>query len=204
MIMKAKLTISAVKAITSVLFIFILLLVYFIISLKSSRFTLVNKKSWTSSRKHRELYTLMQYMYFPPQTSQLTNPIASNYQLQDGFQFRGATFHSIAFIHTQKVGGTYFERVLISNIVGKECQVNQFFINSQKNLKNCSLIDKNREPWLLARPTISWPCGTHASFSALRKCLPQWLDQRYGTKKRNIEYISFIREPLDRFVSEQS
>ena len=87
---------------------------------------------------------------------------------------------SIAFIHTQKVGGTYFEQVLISNIIGKSCQVNEFFLNSQKNLENCSVIDEKTEPWLLARPTISWPCGTHASFSAIENCLPQWLDQTYG------------------------
>ena len=63
------------------------------------------------------------------------------------------------------------------------------------------------DTWLVSRLSTGWDCGVHASYTAVQECLPKILwknlgKERYNAVKRNTYFITSIRNPIDRFISE--
>ncbi|XP_072482638.1 heparan-sulfate 6-O-sulfotransferase 2 isoform X1 [Notamacropus eugenii] len=133
----------------------------------------------------------------------------------------------IVFLHIQKTGGTTFGRHLVRNIQLEqpcECKAGQKKCTCHRPGK--------RETWLFSRFSTGWSCGLHADWTELTNCVPSIVDskkevklrptscckskkahcvcrdpkgayQRRGAKKRrNFYYITILRDPVSRYLSE--
>nr|XP_032827699.1 heparan-sulfate 6-O-sulfotransferase 1-like [Petromyzon marinus] len=105
----------------------------------------------------------------------------------------------IVFLHIQKTGGTTFGRHLVRNIqleLPCECRAGQ---------KKCACLRPGRrDTWLFSRFSTGWSCGLHADWTELTSCVPAVL-QRKGSRldaKRNFYYITMLRDPVSRYLSE--
>ena len=56
--------------------------------------------------------------------------------------------------------------------------------------------------WIFSRFSSDWACGVHADWTELNDCVASTMDKLYGTKERNLMYITNIRSPILRFLSE--
>ncbi|RWS14535.1 heparan-sulfate 6-O-sulfotransferase 2-like protein [Dinothrombium tinctorium] len=105
----------------------------------------------------------------------------------------------IVFLHIQKTGGTSFGRHLVKdlNLVNPcECK---------KGRKRCKCLrpDSNAKLWLFSRYTTGWKCGLHADWTELTNCVDSVMDESEKTvTKRRYFYITLLREPVARFLSE--
>lgn len=103
----------------------------------------------------------------------------------------------LVLIHIQKTGGTTFERHLVQDIIlNTPCSCAQ-----DKRRCHCPRGSRARkEPktlsnltWLVSRFSTGWICGLHPSFSQLERCLAE---------AKRIYFLTLLRHPLHRFVSE--
>jgi hypothetical protein len=122
----------------------------------------------------------------------------------------------MVFLHIQKTGGTEFGRHLLFLDVGKPCLIpgaiggdsprtagrkvklgrgSKCYRPGQHNLSS-------KETWLFSRYTIGWPCGVHADWTELHECVEKTLEDREGPKEREFFYVTMLREPVARFISE--
>ncbi|KAF3838550.1 hypothetical protein F7725_010318 [Dissostichus mawsoni] len=106
----------------------------------------------------------------------------------------------IVFLHIQKTGGTTFGRHLVRNIQLErpcECHAGQ---------KKCTCLRPGkRETWLFSRFSTGWSCGLHADWTELTSCVPSRMDSREAPEtqpSRNYYYITILRDPVSRFLSE--
>ncbi|XP_058515037.1 heparan-sulfate 6-O-sulfotransferase 2 isoform X1 [Ochotona princeps] len=117
----------------------------------------------------------------------------------------------IVFLHIQKTGGTTFGRHLVRNIQLEqpcECRVGQ---------KKCTCHRPGkRETWLFSRFSTGWSCGLHADWTELTSCVPAVVDGKRDAKlrparwrifqildaARNFHYITILRDPVSRYLSE--
>lgn len=107
----------------------------------------------------------------------------------------------VVFLHIQKTGGTTFGRHLVDNLrVDPPCNC----LLPMK--KHCECLTKNRtvgnRVWLFSRYTTGWTCGLHADWTELKECVDDWFQRKYGRKKRRYLYITILRDPVPRFLSE--
>lgn len=105
----------------------------------------------------------------------------------------------LVFLHIQKTGGTRFNRHLVSGIENHIC--NQTDHENRWRARQCTHGYTNRK-WLFSRYTVGWPCGVHADWTALSECVPRTIRKIDGKGKRRYFYITYLRDPLSRFVSE--
>nr|CAG4652191.1 EOG090X0E58 [Triops cancriformis] len=104
----------------------------------------------------------------------------------------------IVFLHIQKTGGTVFGRHLVQDLdLKRPCVCHQEY-------KRCDCFRPNsKEHWLFSRYSTGWKCGLHADWTELTSCVDHRLDQFEGkSKKRNYFYITVLREPVHRYLSE--
>lgn len=74
------------------------------------------------------------------------------------------------------------------------------FTDKKKTLISTS--DRN-ENWLFSRYSTGWKCGLHADWTELTGCVDQELDKNEGeTAKRRYFYITLLRAPIPRYLSE--
>ncbi|XP_023653267.1 heparan-sulfate 6-O-sulfotransferase 2 isoform X1 [Paramormyrops kingsleyae] len=107
----------------------------------------------------------------------------------------------IVFLHIQKTGGTTFGRHLVRNIQLErpcECRAGQ---------KKCTCYRPGkRETWLFSRFSTGWSCGLHADWTELTSCVPSLMNTREAlqprTPSRNYYYITILRDPVWRYLSE--
>ncbi|XP_016093413.1 heparan-sulfate 6-O-sulfotransferase 3 [Sinocyclocheilus grahami] len=104
----------------------------------------------------------------------------------------------IVFLHIQKTGGTTFGRHLVRNIRLEQpcdCKAGQ---------KKCTCHRPGKqESWLFSRFSTGWSCGLHADWTELTNCVPVIMDKRQSPKrKRNFYYITMLRDPVSRYLSE--
>lgn len=106
----------------------------------------------------------------------------------------------IVFLHIQKTGGTTFGRHLVRNIQLErpcECHAGQ---------KKCTCYRPGKkETWLFSRFSTGWSCGLHADWTELTSCVPSRMDSRDAPKtlpSRNYYYITILRDPVSRYLSE--
>ncbi|XP_026868805.2 heparan-sulfate 6-O-sulfotransferase 2 [Electrophorus electricus] len=107
----------------------------------------------------------------------------------------------IVFLHIQKTGGTTFGRHLVRNIQLErpcECHAGQ---------KKCTCYRPGKkETWLFSRFSTGWSCGLHADWTELTNCVPSVMNNRESaemhTSPRNYYYITILRDPVWRYLSE--
>lgn len=122
----------------------------------------------------------------------------------------------MVFLHVQKTGGSKFGSQLVSNLdVERPCHC------SKKRSRNLLSKATKRTPkykrvchcfrprsskiWLFSRLHLGWPCGVHADWTEHQECVPKYMNKREGkNKRRTFVYITIIREPIARFLSEFS
>ncbi|XP_041075914.1 heparan-sulfate 6-O-sulfotransferase 2-like [Polyodon spathula] len=107
----------------------------------------------------------------------------------------------IVFLHIQKTGGTTFGRHLVRNILLEqpcECRTGQ---------KKCTCLRPGKkETWLFSRFSTGWSCGLHADWTELTNCVPALMDIKAEPTpqkpRRNYYYITILRDPVSRYLSE--
>lgn len=61
----------------------------------------------------------------------------------------------------------------------------------------------SNQSWLFSRYTTGWKCGLHADWTELTSCVDDKLDEMEGhVAKRRYFYITLLREPVARYLSE--
>lgn len=117
---------------------------------------------------------------------------------KENFQFDVDAHDVMVFLHIQKTGGTSFGKHLVEDLDLKrpcECQ--------QKRKRCYCFRTHNNENWLFSRYSTGWKCGLHADWTELTNCVDQELNKNEGkTIKRRYFYITVLREPIVRYLSE--
>lgn len=118
--------------------------------------------------------------------------------VHDDFSFDIDSHDVMVFLHIQKTGGTSFGRHLVHDLdLKRPC-------TCQKRRKRCFCFRPHSDQnWLFSRYTTGWRCGLHADWTELTSCVDGVLDQLEGHEsKRKYFYISLLREPVARYLSE--
>ncbi|XP_071759147.1 heparan-sulfate 6-O-sulfotransferase 3-B-like [Centroberyx gerrardi] len=107
----------------------------------------------------------------------------------------------IVFLHIQKTGGTTFGRHLVKNIqLEQPC-------DCMPGQRKCTCHRPGKaESWLFSRFSTGWSCGLHADWTELTNCVPVVMNKRdkknVQKSKRNFYYITMLRDPVSRYLSE--
>ncbi|XP_074482757.1 heparan-sulfate 6-O-sulfotransferase 3-B-like [Sebastes fasciatus] len=107
----------------------------------------------------------------------------------------------MVFLHIQKTGGTTFGRHLVKNIqLEQPC-------DCMPGQRKCTCHRPGRaESWLFSRFSTGWSCGLHADWTELTSCVPVVMNKRdkksVQKNKRNFYYITMLRDPVSRYLSE--
>ncbi|KAM9805029.1 heparan-sulfate 6-O-sulfotransferase 3-B [Neosynchiropus ocellatus] len=105
----------------------------------------------------------------------------------------------IVFLHIQKTGGTTFGRHLVRNIrLEQPC-------DCKPGQKKCTCHRPGKdESWLFSRFSTGWSCGLHADWTELTSCVPVVMGGKKEAprNKRNFYYITMLRDPVSRYLSE--
>ncbi|EFN83037.1 heparan-sulfate 6-O-sulfotransferase 1-B [Harpegnathos saltator] len=116
----------------------------------------------------------------------------------DTFQFDINAHDVMVFLHIQKTGGTLFGKHLVRDLdLQRPC-------SCQRRRKRCFCFRPNRnENWLFSRYSTGWKCGLHADWTELTSCVDTELNKIEGEGiKRRYFYITIIRDPVARYLSE--
>lgn len=118
--------------------------------------------------------------------------------VNDEFAFDMDSHDVMVFLHMQKTGGTSFGKHLVHDL-------------DLKRPCTCPLARKrcycfrphSNQSWLFSRYTTGWKCGLHADWTELTTCVDAKLDELEDTVvKRRYFYITLLREPVARYLSE--
>ncbi|KAI1305886.1 Heparan-sulfate 6-O-sulfotransferase 2 [Halotydeus destructor] len=106
----------------------------------------------------------------------------------------------IVFLHIQKTGGTSFGRHLVRDLdLEYPCEC-------KKGRKRCLCVRRESNStklWLFSRYSTGWKCGLHADWTELTNCVDTAMDETEKmVRKRRYFYITVLREPVGRFLSE--
>ncbi|XP_047432437.1 heparan-sulfate 6-O-sulfotransferase 3-B-like [Mugil cephalus] len=107
----------------------------------------------------------------------------------------------MVFLHIQKTGGTTFGRHLVKNIqLERPC-------DCMPGQRKCTCHRPGKaESWLFSRFSTGWSCGLHADWTELTSCVPGVMNKRdkksAPKSKRNFYYITMLRDPVSRYLSE--
>ncbi|XP_072376970.1 heparan-sulfate 6-O-sulfotransferase 3-B isoform X2 [Diabrotica undecimpunctata] len=117
--------------------------------------------------------------------------------LNDDFTFDMDSHDVVVFLHMQKTGGTSFGKHLVHDLDLKRpctCPISR---------KRCYCFrPHSNQSWLFSRYTTGWKCGLHADWTELTTCVDEKLDELEDVVKRRYFYITLLREPVARYLSE--
>lgn len=115
------------------------------------------------------------------------------------FQFDIKGSDVIVFLHIQKTGGTVFGKHLVRNLaLERPCTCKK----GRKKCK-CTRPDSEDKMWLFSRYSTGWKCGLHPDWTELTNCVDIAMDQtEKESSKRRYFYITLLRDPIARFLSE--
>ena len=112
----------------------------------------------------------------------------------------------VVFFHIQKTGGKTFLSHLLTSITIMENVTMCKGINGHSHyscpLEKQNSIASKTENWLASEKTYGWMCGVHPFLSEIKSCLNQFLIKSYGEKNRQYHYMTILRNPVMRYVSE--
>lgn len=103
------------------------------------------------------------------------------------------------YLHIQKVGGTSFNSHLINDLkLDTPCNCKADVITNP-----CYCKTKKGFVWLFSWFTVGWPCELHADWTMLHECVDKAMNEIEGfQRKRRYLYITLLRDPVARFLSE--
>lgn len=114
----------------------------------------------------------------------------------------------MVFVHIQKTGGTQFGLQLVRNLdIERPCQRQrlQMSHNIRRKKRFKCLRPGSSKIWLISRHHLGWPCGLHADWTESKECVSRYMNSREGKNvDRSFSYVTIIREPVSRFLSEFS
>ncbi|KAG5896819.1 hypothetical protein JTB14_032061 [Gonioctena quinquepunctata] len=117
--------------------------------------------------------------------------------LNDDFTFDMDSHDVMVFLHMQKTGGTSFGKHLVHDLDLKRpctCPLSR---------KRCYCFrPHSNQSWLFSRYTTGWKCGLHADWTELTSCVDEKLDELEDVVKRRYFYITLLRDPVSRYLSE--
>ena len=105
------------------------------------------------------------------------------------------------FVHynLKQLGGTNLGRHLVHDLdLENPCEC-------KRGRKRCKCVRPNSKAklWLFSRYTTGWKCGLHADWTELTNCVENVMDESEKVIiKRRYFYITLLREPVSRFLSE--
>ncbi|XP_023322718.1 heparan-sulfate 6-O-sulfotransferase 2 [Eurytemora carolleeae] len=139
--------------------------------------------------------------------SKPTNMVTFNELIQENFEFDIKGSDVMVFLHMQKTGGTAFGKHLVEDLeLERECECSKGSILGKKKKKlrcNCFRPGKGKKHWLFSRYSTGWKCGLHPDWTELTSCVDHYLQGLEGNEaSRRYFYITFLREPTARFISE--
>jgi len=127
-----------------------------------------------------------------------SSPIPFEEIFGDRFAFDISGRDVIVFLHIQKTGGTIFGRHLV-----KDLNLEQPCFCPRKRKRCDCFRPNNNEQWLFSRYSTGWKCGLHADWTELTDCVEDALNEYEGSwKKRRYFYITVLRDPVHRYLSE--
>jgi len=89
-----------------------------------------------------------------------------------------------------------------------EQQPQQRNLSRQKRMLRCDCLRPNshkkdgESQWLFSRHSTGWRCGLHADWTELNACVDSYFNAEEGLKSRRYFYVTFLREPVGRYLSE--
>lgn len=138
-------------------------------------------------------------LHSSPYNSKSSNPgFSYDDVLNENFLFDMNGHDVMVFLHIQKTGGTSFGKHLVQDLdLQRPC-------TCQRKKKRCYCFRPNRnENWLFSRYSTGWKCGLHADWTELTSCVDTEFDKNEGDSvKRRYFYITLLREPISRYLSE--
>lgn len=136
--------------------------------------------------------------------------------LNDDFTFDMDSHDVMVFLHMQKTGQLFLSYshfgITIINIIGGT-SFGKHLVHDLDLQRPCTCpLTRKRcycfrphsnQSWLFSRYTTGWKCGLHADWTELTNCVDGKLDEIEGTQiKRRYFYITLLREPISRYLSE--
>jgi len=127
--------------------------------------------------------------------------------LEDNFRFNVSSSSDVmVFLHIQKTGGTTFGKHLVQDIdLARPCLCHKRRNRLNRRKLHCDCFRPGTEDsnWLFSRYSIGWKCGLHPDWTELTHCVDGYMSGLEGDQvERRYFYITFLREPLARYVSE--
>ncbi|XP_059154946.1 heparan-sulfate 6-O-sulfotransferase 3-B-like [Physella acuta] len=100
------------------------------------------------------------------------------------------------FLHIQKTGGTHFKRQLMSSLSSvPPCR--------GRSGASCECWAEGNRTWFFGWFTRGQKCGLHADWTELTACADPWfVEHEPNRSQRNYHYLTFLRNPVSRFLSE--
>ncbi|KAG7168528.1 heparan-sulfate 6-O-sulfotransferase 2-like [Homarus americanus] len=168
-------------------------------------------RSFSSVKKYKYNYIRDGINQFHLQTDVLGKPLGEAARSGTGpsfedvisrdFQFDIEDHDVIVFLHIQKTGGTTFGKHLVSDLdLARRCECHR------RVKKRCTCLrpgPNSDEMWLFSRHSTGWKCGLHADWTELTSCVDDMMDKIEDHEiKRRYFYITFLRNPVHRYLSE--
>jgi len=153
----------------------------------------------------RTLSPSLDYMDF----QQPRNLVTFQEIMEEGFSFNlSSSADVMVFLHIQKTGGTTFGKHLVQDIdLARPCLCHRRRNRINRRKLHCDCFrpaDKGdkEQNWLFSRYSTGWKCGLHPDWTELTNCVDSYMAVREGQRDRRYFYITFLREPLARYLSE--
>eukprot|EP00088_Acartia_fossae_P066396 TRINITY_DN8228_c1_g1_i1.p1 TRINITY_DN8228_c1_g1~~TRINITY_DN8228_c1_g1_i1.p1 ORF type:complete len:429 (+),score=85.47 TRINITY_DN8228_c1_g1_i1:62-1348(+) len=135
------------------------------------------------------------------------NIITFDELMEENFEFDIHGQDVMVFLHMQKTGGTTFGKHLVQDLdLERDCQCHKGRLPDGRKRKmrcDCFRPGKGKKNWLFSRYSVGWKCGLHSDWTELTGCVDTYLRGiEPGEKARRYFYITILREPIARYLSE--
>ncbi|OQV21337.1 Heparan-sulfate 6-O-sulfotransferase 3 [Hypsibius exemplaris] len=108
----------------------------------------------------------------------------------------------LVYLHIQKTGGTAFGKNMVTNLADPFSGKKTCSCKATAKRCKCYRPGSNTKEWLFSRFSTGWKCGLHADWTELTNCVDHVMEQRDRSQRRRYFYMTMLREPYRRYLSE--
>jgi hypothetical protein len=123
----------------------------------------------------------------------------------------------LVFVHIQKTGGSKFLSYMVTStkngrpLCHRMTDIQKIKMKIKRKLVLCPItslkinpqaIEYMPEMWLISEKTYGWICGLHPFLTEYKHCAPNFFKNKYNSKERRYHYLTIIRHPVMRYLSE--